>query len=119
MAELPRVYLKLGTDRILPNAGAGASESSLWLHLRNCTMAQAVELAFDQEATKRIESHYGNLYSAFEGYTEVKTIASRGYAIDLELVGGHVITEDAEYERTLVGDGSSGLSEGNGTEHPE
>jgi hypothetical protein len=115
----PSVYLKTGTGKILPDAQAGGSGDSLWLFLKNSTMIDAISLALSKDEVSVIEFYYGNLYNRYEGYTELKAIENSDDFLKIRLAGGRVITEGAEYERTLGGDGSAELSVGNGAEHPE
>lgn len=106
----PNIYLKLANNRILEDCQAGATESSLWLYLKGMTMADAAALAFDKEALKRIEFHYGLLHTTHEDYDTVTAIMDRGSVIEVCLTGGRTTEEDVKDERDPVKDGSDRVS---------
>ena len=123
MPNLPTTYLKLGSNRILPDCTAGATETALWLFLKNMTLSDIAAIVFNPEELNHIESHYGNLRSSFEGYTEVRGIMNRESVVEVMLAGGHVTEEDVKDEGDLAGDGSDELPDGDGSAsgdlHPE
>lgn len=115
MPEQPTIYLKLMEDLILPNCRAGATETSLWLYFVDMSFSDVVSLVMQSELFSEIEFHFGSLYNAYEDYTTVKGIFDRGKMIEVMLTGGHVVVEDAKYERDVASDGSDVLSGGEGS----
>lgn len=95
------IYLKLANGRILEECQAGASETSLWLYLKNLSMKEAAEIAFDPEAIQHIEFYFGNLHNTYEGYTEVGALMHRGKTIEVQLKGGSMTEEEVENEKAL------------------
>ena len=117
------IYLKTATNRILPECQAGATEGALWLYLKGMTMPEAAVFAFNPEETACLEFHYGNLYSEFRGFTNVKAIMDRESQIEVMLTGGRVTKEDEKYEGNMDEDGPDGVSDGDrsaaGDLHPD
>lgn len=116
MPKLPNQYLKTSKNQILSDCSAGATTDNLWLYLKGWTLAEAADLAFDQESLERIEFHYGSLHTTFDGYTKATAVIDRGDRIEVRLAGGQVTEEDVKDERPVDGDGSDLVSTGDGSE---
>ena len=112
----PNIYLKLADGRILPDCQAGITESSVWLFLKNMTMQEAAAIAFDKDAIRDIEFHFGSLYNRYEGYSEVSILMNRKMQIEVSLTGGQMTKENEPDERDMAGDGSDDVSDGPGGE---
>lgn len=115
LSKKPRIFLKLANGRILDDCQAGATESALWLYLKGLSMPEAAQIAFNPEGLEKIEFYYSILHNTYVGYTEAKAIIQRGETIEVQLIGGKVIEEEAENEGDSSGDGSDVVSDGAGS----
>lgn len=87
---MPDLELVLKDGTVLENCSAGYSGHFLWLYLKNISIQEATQIAFDQSKVETIVFNYGSLKAVYEGLTEVHAIIKQEDSINVLLTGEHV-----------------------------